>query len=142
MKRCMFLNDHPPLGTGATRSPAAGTQVVWVSEGASSLASPQKNMHGASPCWTTRFAGRRLVRAKKNSERRTAVRKVSSALGDTRMFRGTWVLAYLSRGVHLSTRSLGGLNIALECTEACQENSLLSPLRLYANDQSAALIRQ
>lgn len=35
----------------------------------------------------------------------------SSALGQSDVLRETCVLAYLSRGVHLSTRSRGGLNM-------------------------------
>ena len=62
--------------------------------------------------------------------RRTAVTRESSALGQR--LRGTCVLAYLSRGVHLSTRSRGGLNIWLANARKSWGNRLSPPLHLYA----------
>jgi hypothetical protein len=117
----------------AARNHEAGTWVVWVLGEASTLASQRMNVHGASRCWELWFARRPLVRARKRRVvRRTAVTRESSALGQSEVLRGMCVLAYLSRGVHLSTRSRGGLSIWLANARKSCGNGLSPSLHLYA----------
>jgi len=63
---------------------------------------------------------------------RTGVTRESSALGQSEMLRGTCVLAYLSRGVHLSTSSRGELSILLGDARKSLGDGPSPPLRLYA----------
>lgn len=110
---------------GAARNHEAGTWVVWVLGEASSPASQRMNVHGALRHWVLKVAVRTISRAwkKKRNVGRTAVTRESSALGQSDVLRGTCVLAYRSRGVHLSTRSRGELSILLVSARKSWGNS-------------------